>query len=42
MTEAENFRANKPPLFSIAYRMLGSAAAAEDSEQQIFLRWHRA
>src|SRR3989454_3936384 len=32
----------KPLMFSIAYRMLGSAAEAEDVVQEAFLRFHRA
>src|ERR671935_1295612 len=32
----------RPPLFSIAYRMLGSASEAEDIVQEAFLRFHRA
>src|SRR5947199_2443729 len=32
----------RPLMFSIAYRMLGSAAEAEDVVQDAFLRYHRA
>ena len=35
------FEELRPYLFSIAYRMLGSAADAEDVVQEAFLRWQR-
>ena len=35
----EAFREHRPLLFSIAYRMLGSAADAEDIVQEAYLRW---
>lgn len=41
MTDLELFTAYKPLLFSIAYRMLGSATDAEDAVQEAFLRFHR-
>jgi RNA polymerase sigma-70 factor (ECF subfamily) len=36
------FEEMRPLLFSIAYRMLGSAADAEDIVQDAFLKWQRA
>jgi RNA polymerase sigma-70 factor (ECF subfamily) len=35
----KSFEENRPLLFSIAYRMLGSAADAEDLVQDTYLRW---
>ncbi|MDI2126304.1 RNA polymerase sigma-70 factor [Yinghuangia seranimata] len=39
---AVEFEAERPRLFGIAYRMLGSAAEAEDAVQDAYLRWHAA
>ena len=39
-TELETFAALRPRLFSIAYRMLGTRADAEDIVQDAWLRWH--
>jgi RNA polymerase sigma-70 factor (ECF subfamily) len=39
---AEAYEDLRPLLFSIAYRMLGSVAEAEDIVQEAFLRYHRA
>jgi RNA polymerase sigma-70 factor, ECF subfamily len=39
---AEAYEDLRPLLFSIAYRMLGSVAEAEDVVQDAFLRYHRA
>ncbi|MET7401486.1 sigma-70 family RNA polymerase sigma factor [Dactylosporangium sp. NPDC005572] len=38
----ERFEANRERLASLAYRLLGSAADAEDAVQDTFLRWHAA
>jgi RNA polymerase sigma-70 factor (ECF subfamily) len=40
-TVAETYDTLRPLLFSIAYRMLGSVAEAEDVVQEAFLRYHR-
>ena len=37
----DHFAELRPLLFSIAYRMLGSASEAEDIDQEAFLRYHR-
>jgi RNA polymerase sigma-70 factor (ECF subfamily) len=42
MRVAETYEDLRPLLFSIAYRMLGSVAEAEDVVQEAFLRYHRA
>jgi RNA polymerase sigma-70 factor (ECF subfamily) len=42
MGEIEFFQAQRPRLFSIAYRMLGSATEAEDVLQDAWLRLHGA
>ncbi|WP_395400035.1 RNA polymerase sigma factor SigJ [Pseudoduganella sp. UC29_106] len=39
-TDAEVFAAHRKRLFSIAYRMLGVRADAEDIVQDAWLRWH--
>ena len=36
------FLEHRPLLYSIAYRMLGSVADAEDMVQEAFVRWQRA
>jgi len=38
----EGFEAHRPHLFGIAYRMLGSAADAEDVVQDAYLKWQSA
>src|SRR5678815_5269149 len=38
---ADPFWEHRPLLFSIAYRMLGSASDAEDIVQDAYLRWRR-
>ncbi|MBF5044056.1 sigma-70 family RNA polymerase sigma factor [Aggregicoccus sp. 17bor-14] len=39
MSTAETFQRNRPRLLSLAYRMLGSMAEAEDAVQEAWLRW---
>jgi RNA polymerase sigma-70 factor (ECF subfamily) len=41
-TDSDAFATLRPRLFSIAYRMLGARADAEDVLQDAWLRWHRA
>jgi RNA polymerase sigma-70 factor (ECF subfamily) len=42
MTHTEVFQQHRPRLFAIAYRMLGSAAEADDVLQEAFLRFQSA
>ncbi|WP_441249836.1 RNA polymerase sigma-70 factor [Kitasatospora sp. McL0602] len=42
MDKVQEFEAQRPRLFSLAYRLLGSAAEAEDAVQDTYLRWHGA
>ncbi len=42
MSELDAFLEQRPRLFSIAYRMLGSATEAEDVLQEAYLRWQAA
>src|SRR5262245_10753850 len=39
MSHVEDFESLRPPLFSIAYRMLGSATEAEDVVQDAWFRY---
>jgi RNA polymerase sigma-70 factor (TIGR02957 family) len=38
----QTFEQQRPRLFAIAYRLLGSASEAEDAVQDTFVRWHAA
>jgi RNA polymerase sigma-70 factor (ECF subfamily) len=40
--DVDRFEASRPRLETIAYRLLGSAAEAEDAVQETFLRWQAA
>src|SRR5437764_143934 len=42
LAETSIFERHRGLLFSIAYRMLGSVADAEDALQEAFIRWQRA
>src|SRR5918998_406453 len=42
MARTDDFERHRPLLFSIAYRMLGSVADAEDVVQEAYLRWQQA
>jgi RNA polymerase sigma-70 factor (TIGR02957 family) len=42
MAPVTEFESRRPRLFGLAYRMLGSAAEAEDVVQDAFLRWDKA
>ncbi|ADB33604.1 RNA polymerase, sigma-24 subunit, ECF subfamily [Kribbella flavida DSM 17836] len=40
--DVDRFELSRPRLEAIAYRLLGSAAEAQDAVQETFLRWHAA
>jgi RNA polymerase sigma-70 factor (ECF subfamily) len=40
-TQVAEFEALRPPLMSVAYRLTGTVADAEDIVQDAWLRWHR-
>ncbi|MFG2357524.1 RNA polymerase sigma factor SigJ [Streptomyces sp. NPDC048521] len=42
VNDVDRFEASRPRLEAIAYRLLGSAAEAEDAVQETFLRWQAA
>lgn len=40
-SDLRTFEAHRPRLLSLAYRMLGDAARAQDTVQEAWLRWHQ-
>jgi RNA polymerase sigma-70 factor (ECF subfamily) len=40
-TQVAEFEALRPHLMSVAYRLTGTVADAEDVVQDAWLRWHR-